>query len=551
MVHRLAPKIALALIAPVVVLAALEGACRIAGVRATHVERPFLDFDLGWTAVTGDQPRYFRRHPTRFFEPRPDVRGIARTDRMGLRGPDHPERHARMLRVAVVGDSSTFGFGVRYGDSFVGLLEAALRHAYPNADVDVIDAGCYAYSSYQNEVDLKERVLPLHPDVVVLAMSGFNDGVGAVGFPDETWGAYSRGDDDVVTRALRHSRLAAGVERLLSPLARDLLIGDPAQAVAAVQSGGSPSGRRVPVDGFERNLRDMLALIRASGAAPVLFAHHPTATEAQRDPYLTEYAAATRRIAAAEAVPFLDGASRLDPADEDRYYDKIHPTEEGHQLLADGLFDLLDDQPQVQACRDLSPMRDAPTITALSLDSTYATGGEVLTILGSGLGRLSAPRFFIGGEPADIRNHEGDARVEIVVPPLAPGLADVVVQTRSGSYRAQATLHVTGPELEVRTDRRRAIVAITARAGDLYRLDVATAAARRPMQLGRFYDLAEGTLYPTTIRGQIPASGTAELEVPLPGGSFSTLYIQALVEPPDGDYPRVMLPTNMASLTGE
>ena len=67
----------------------------------------------------------------------------------GFRGPDHPAKHPLLVRVAVVGDSTVFGFGVRYGDSFVGRLATLLRRRFPAADADVVNAGCYGYTSFQ------------------------------------------------------------------------------------------------------------------------------------------------------------------------------------------------------------------------------------------------------------------------------------------------------------------------------------------------------------------------------------------------------------------
>lgn len=90
-----------------------------------------------------------------------------RTNRYGLRGPDPVlPKPAGILRILMLGDSSTFGFPVRDEETFCALIERGLKaHGYP---VDVINGGVSGYSPTLEYVSLRDQFLAFEPDVVIL-----------------------------------------------------------------------------------------------------------------------------------------------------------------------------------------------------------------------------------------------------------------------------------------------------------------------------------------------------------------------------------------------
>jgi lysophospholipase L1-like esterase len=96
----------------------------------------------------------------------------------GFRGP--ALRHLRddsALRVLCIGDSITFGYGVGDAAPFPRQLEHLLRDAFPERDVEVINAGVQRYFTYQEIDFLRLRGATLQPDVVVLAVYSNDLGV--------------------------------------------------------------------------------------------------------------------------------------------------------------------------------------------------------------------------------------------------------------------------------------------------------------------------------------------------------------------------------------
>lgn len=543
-------KVALAILMPLAILALLEGVCRFAGVARIELQRPFKNFSLGWEWVAPEEPPYFVAHPTRFFEPAHDARGVARTDEHGFRGPDHPAPHPHLVRVAILGDSTAFGYGARYGQCFAGALASALRERFPATDVDVVDAGCYAYSSWQNRLDLDDRVLPMHPDVVVLCLSGFNDAVGALGFDDETWTRFAPATKGPLGTLRRESRLYAAIERAAGKWKDRAVLGDPEEAARRVIAGDVSSGRRVPVASFRANVRAMLARVRAAGAEPLLMLHRHPAAELASSPERGEYSDALLAIAGETKTPLFDGGTALDPADASLYFDKIHPTEEGHARLARGLLAALLERTSLAALAQQRRAEPRPALASCEPGAAYATGGATLALRGDFAGD-PAPRFFAGGDPLERLDCAGGI-AHVALPPLMPGHPSLEVATIHGSARLDGALAIDGPTLELARDGRQARVVVRGAPREHFQLLVSLGRKERTRMLGRSYGLDDSAKVGEPLEGDLDANGVAALAVPLPAGSFPELFAQALlIPPPVAPAPgalRIILPTPVASI---
>jgi lysophospholipase L1-like esterase len=104
--------------------------------------------------------RWFNLFDTSF-----DDRGFRLT---GLPPPADPK-----LRVAFIGDSCTFGWGLAGAETFVGALDA-LQREHGDPTLELINAAYPGQSAVVGEHMLVERVLPLDPDVVVIGYGANN-----------------------------------------------------------------------------------------------------------------------------------------------------------------------------------------------------------------------------------------------------------------------------------------------------------------------------------------------------------------------------------------
>ena len=93
-----------------------------------------------------------------------------RTNSLGMRGPEPLPEGPSLVRVAVVGDSFTFGFGVKEEEIYPSVLARILngsaarqRHRF-----DVLNLGVVGYNSQDEAVVVERKALPLHPRLIVI-----------------------------------------------------------------------------------------------------------------------------------------------------------------------------------------------------------------------------------------------------------------------------------------------------------------------------------------------------------------------------------------------
>lgn len=93
------------------------------------------------------------------------------TDAWGLRNQKlNLKKKENSLRIICLGPSSTFGWGIENKSTYAYLLKKLIESACIDfQDIEVINAGVIGYSSYQGKVFLKESILQLNPDIIIVS----------------------------------------------------------------------------------------------------------------------------------------------------------------------------------------------------------------------------------------------------------------------------------------------------------------------------------------------------------------------------------------------
>ena len=328
--------------------------------RAVGFQYPPLPPIIVWNAKEdADLMRATALHqidPRTLWSPRPGAEvpwgDDERVGAQGFRGRD-PDPEARP-RVLALGDSSTFGYGVRGEETWAARLETALARELPRAQV--VNGGLIGSTieqGWQRYLAVRER---WRPDVVVLAFGAIN----------EHW--PSSGLDDA--SKLAQLRQAGGARRP-SPLARlraELRIVQLAAWVAdqprggrggllqeRAQSGARDVGtylepgylRRVSPEQFEAALERFRAALAADGACTVLLRMpRRVATEEER-PAVLDYDPRLADFAARTGTPLVDAHEDFRAAPDGEaalFVDPYHPSALGHERLARQLL------PAVRGC---------------------------------------------------------------------------------------------------------------------------------------------------------------------------------------------------------
>ncbi len=153
-----------------------------------------LDARVSWVEVVGQEPIppggrvRFRdvlqpsRHDEIVFELRPDLEGVVLTDlddmtfstnSMGFRAPEpRIPKPEGMIRIVGLGDSFAFGWKVADGEPYLDRLGAALRERHPEREWEIVNTGVPGYNTVQEAATLREKVLDLEPDLVLLGFVG-------------------------------------------------------------------------------------------------------------------------------------------------------------------------------------------------------------------------------------------------------------------------------------------------------------------------------------------------------------------------------------------
>ena len=355
-----------------------EGVLRFAGFTHEPVTLPPI-------LLKGDEDQpdrgegVFVSDTAQLWSPRPGVKvvyGAEQGERInadGYRGPlRSPRPAAGVLRVVALGDSSTFGMGVPYHDTWCAQLEGLLDSE--GEAVEVIDAGVIGFTIDQGLERYDELVHALAPDVVIAAFGGINECHPAAIRPDRAK-IELRKEPRPVRRAFtllrEHSRVvqlagwavdrARGVSRE-SVLERWRLEreerGDVNQRAGRLDWDGE---RRVGLERFSAALDELAARARRDGAGFVLVSM-PRAPHCDLEsPMLARYSQAVTDAAERTNAALLDARAAFlsalagPPARDwsELFLDIYHPSRAGHALIARELAPLV--RPWAASKRASSP----------------------------------------------------------------------------------------------------------------------------------------------------------------------------------------------------
>jgi lysophospholipase L1-like esterase len=255
-----------------------------------------------------------------------------RTNSLGLRSAEVAQpKPAGVTRVLALGDSVTFGWGLRGEDAYPSQLASLLATLRPNPRFEVVYAGISGYGTWQQALWLAETGLALQPDVVVV-QAHLNDA------SDNLWGTlgWQGGEGGLA----RYSQLARLLQRVLgsatprsaTPCAIDWKVGVD----------------RVCWERTEQLLDDLRSEAQAAGAVPVLM---PSPMRWQVEPGVRDARAwvdAARYQDALREYAERSGWLYVDPLPAFRrstgpslFLDVGHPNEAGQRLMAQELYNAL------------------------------------------------------------------------------------------------------------------------------------------------------------------------------------------------------------------
>lgn len=281
-------------------------------------------------------------------------------DSSGFRNPElELPKPAGRRRLAFLGGSTTFC--AEAGDNAATWPQrvwAGLAEAWPEADLDFVNAGVGGYSIAQSRVNLERRVAPTAPDVIVIyhATNDMSSGTRALA---EAAGLVQAGAHEPSWLA-EHSLAWSLVEKNWRAWRR----GDADGTQATLDPDPTPHA-----EVFRGKLTALVEAARAVASEVVLvtFAHKARRHQdpaVQREacasslyymPYMSiegllagfeAYNRVIREVAATTGAVLVEGEDLI-PGDDEHFADSVHLTDEGCALQARRVLEVLTRSPDV------------------------------------------------------------------------------------------------------------------------------------------------------------------------------------------------------------
>lgn len=285
--------------------------------------------------------QHFPSDPHGYFDPGATL--TYHTNALGFRGPETPlEKPPGTFRIVGVGDSFTFGSGVRRKDTFLAELERRLNAGGGAPRFEVLNLGVPAYDTEEEAYLLYNRGMRLHPDLVVMCFF-LNDAWGgqennAFNPPRDSlpfWRRYSRLADYVATGIARHN----------------------AQATLIRQYHLAYEDRATGWKKVRHALHETKRLTDSAGV-PFVLILFPELWKLSKDHPFADIHAKVAAFAESQGIPVLDLLPAFKGHDGPELWvhpANQHPNAEAHRIAGDALYRFLVDRKLVPAGPEAAP----------------------------------------------------------------------------------------------------------------------------------------------------------------------------------------------------
>jgi len=302
-----------------------------------------------------DYPEVFKKDRQLFWRLRPSQKISSRffegkeynINSYGLRGDEIPDKTDR-TRIVAMGNSCTFGWGVRNDQAYINKLGDLINSDSALPPVEIINGAVPGYSSFQGRRFFITDILPLEPDIIFL-MYGWNDQWAAAGnIPDQDQEPLPEIIIDVQNMFSRLKIYRLSKKLLLSaveqPLDDRLVKEKPVY--------------RVDIPDYYNNLDFIVQYCRQEGIRPILLTSPIPSLEKYYQPgkksmlhlFHQYYNHQVRQLARNSKIDLVDLAIEFDNYDnlfDDAEKDPIHFNAMGHQTAAEAIHRYLTNNPEI------------------------------------------------------------------------------------------------------------------------------------------------------------------------------------------------------------
>ena len=248
---------------------------------------------------------------------------------------------AGTLRIICIGDSRTFGWGLREAETYPVLLQRQLQEQFgAGRKIEVINAGVNAWTFPQMTVFLREHALAWQPDLVILG-----DG--------NLWTQFSEKQDATFVRqfagrvrlknflrrfALYHFVVEVKLQAFYARYRTNFIPVDPSQdQMFKEQQQKDPSAF------FRQSIESFCRTARSNGVPTVLLYFPPQEALLSTNNQFAMVRQAKQEVSRQLAVPLLDPTPELRPRANELYLeaDPVHLNATGNEIIGRRLLEVV------------------------------------------------------------------------------------------------------------------------------------------------------------------------------------------------------------------
>ena len=284
---------------------------------------------------------------------------------LGFRGaPFDAQKPNNTIRIACVGASTTFcAESSKDETAWPAQLQRILNERY-ETNFEVVNAGVPGYMIEESLVNLRERVLPLNPDLVIVYHANNDMAWDTRELAQQQGITKSNRDPAIIQFAAKHSMLVDLGYKNIKILFRgsgqkklDAIPDDIANRFSAalheISKTTASANCQLLVSQFATKYRSDQSPEEQTKNADVAFYYMPWMTAAQLTTTMDRYNRAIEEFASSTKTPFVGDIDSI-PADEQHFADCMHFRDTGCEKMAVRFADYLQDSGLAQQLIDES-----------------------------------------------------------------------------------------------------------------------------------------------------------------------------------------------------
>lgn len=345
----------------------LEGALRILGFRYNPFPAPIVIWNPHEDKTLRQSGGPHRFTSDTLWAPRPNAIlpwfPDERVNAAGYRGPLlEVERRPQTIRIATLGDSSTFGMTVPFDACWSERLRSLLDDSRPEVATELLNGGVIGFTVVQGYRRFVDLVKPHRPDLVVLAFGAVNEHFPSALGDVEKLKRAAKQEKTFFSKLVHRATLKLRFLQFLHSF-KDKLRGDTKDRGQETVDNrrreaieykkmkeGEEANRRVTAEEYGEWIGRIADEAQALGAQTILVSFPRKEEKEVEIPYLLQYTETLARVAHEKKLPLVDaraefkriledGQDGSPVTEEDLFNDNFHPTPRGHQIIAKMVFE--------------------------------------------------------------------------------------------------------------------------------------------------------------------------------------------------------------------